>query len=154
MSCDQAFHDSNLVTGELVVSVHADFASSPRVAGEARVLIASVLNDGSAHSLDADIVGAAQLIASELVTNAVLHAQTGLHLYINRDERTLLIAVADDASPGAVPVFPGPESVDDDDESGRGLLVVSGVADACGWRPRDDGSGKVVWAVLELSAAS
>lgn len=154
MSCDQAFHDRTLVTGDLVVSVHADFASSPRVVGEARVLISSVLDDGSAHSLDADLVGAAQLIASELVTNAILHAKTGLHLYINRDERTLLIAVADDASPGQVPVFPEAASVDDDGESGRGLLVVSAVADACGWRPRDDGSGKVVWAVLELGARS
>lgn len=152
--CDQAFHDRTLVTGDLVVSVHADFAPSPRAVGEARVLIASALSDGAGHALNRDLVIAAQLIASELVTNAVLHARTWLHLYIDRDEHTLLIAVADGAAPDGVPnLFDRTSTGSRNGESGRGLFIVSAIADACGWRPRDDAPGKVVWAVLELNGS-
>lgn len=140
------------MTGDLVISVHADLAPSPRAAGEARVLVASALSDGLGQMQNDDFIQAAQLIVSELVTNAVLHARTALHVTIDRDERTLLIAVSDGApADGGLPLDAA-HMDGRDAESGRGLRIVSGIADAYGWRPCTDPAGKVVWAVLQLTS--
>ena len=57
----------------------------------------------------------------------------------------LLIEVWDQA-PG-VPVF---RNASTDDTSGRGLVIVNGIACDWGWSPAQAGPGKVVWATLPL----
>jgi serine phosphatase RsbU (regulator of sigma subunit)/anti-sigma regulatory factor (Ser/Thr protein kinase) len=85
---------------------------------------------------------AAELLVSELVTNAVRYAQgkIGLRLIL---EGALICEVLDDSA--ALPRLRHPDS---DDERGRGLQVVSQVAQR--WGARRSVAGKVVWCELPL----
>jgi serine phosphatase RsbU (regulator of sigma subunit)/anti-sigma regulatory factor (Ser/Thr protein kinase) len=89
-----------------------------------------------------ELIPAAELLASELVTNAVRYAQgqIGLRLIL---EGGLVIEVLDDSA--ALPRLRHP---DDDEERGRGLQVVSQVAQR--WGARRAVSGKIVWCELAL----
>jgi serine phosphatase RsbU (regulator of sigma subunit)/anti-sigma regulatory factor (Ser/Thr protein kinase) len=89
-----------------------------------------------------DLQPAAELMVSELVTNAVRYAQgkVGLRLIL---EGGLVLEVMDDSA--ALPRLRHP---DEDDERGRGLQVVSQVAQR--WGARRSQSGKVVWCELAL----
>lgn len=98
----------------------------------------------------AHLADTAQVVVSELLTNAV-QASRGLHqaaiqLSLASDRERLLISVRD-FDPGA----PAPRHVSDDDETGRGLMLVEAISDRFGWYPAADGTaGKVVWAALLL----
>jgi anti-sigma regulatory factor (Ser/Thr protein kinase) len=89
-----------------------------------------------------ELIFSAELLVSELVTNAVRYAQgqIGLRLVL---EGGLVIEVLDDSA--ALPRLRHP---DDQDERGRGLQVVSQVAQR--WGARRAVSGKIVWAELPL----
>jgi anti-anti-sigma factor len=87
---------------------------------------------------------AAQLVASELVTNAVVHAGTAIDLTLRFVEPVLHIAVRDRA--GGVPRMRG--IVDESSESGRGLLLVDALAER--WGSFVPHSGKIVWARVRL----
>ncbi|AUG75234.1 histidine kinase [Kitasatospora sp. MMS16-BH015] len=84
----------------------------------------------------------AELMVSELVTNALLHAEAPRRLRLFRD-RTLTIEVAD--SGGQAPQL---RSSAEQDEGGRGMHLVSELGHRWGTRPTR--GGKVVWAELEL----
>ncbi|MEU3183493.1 SpoIIE family protein phosphatase [Streptomyces sp. NPDC006923] len=85
-----------------------------------------------------DAVEPAELMVSELVTNAVRHAGPGrVWLRLVRTD-TLLCEVGDDEPAPATLLDAGP-----DDESGRGLRVVSGLARD--WGTSRTPSGKTVW---------
>jgi serine phosphatase RsbU (regulator of sigma subunit)/anti-sigma regulatory factor (Ser/Thr protein kinase) len=88
---------------------------------------------------------AVELLVSELVTNAVRYAQgkIGLRLIL---EGGLVCEVMDDSA--ALPRLRHP---DEEDERGRGLQVVSQVAQR--WGARRSQSGKVVWCELPLPYA-
>jgi serine phosphatase RsbU (regulator of sigma subunit)/anti-sigma regulatory factor (Ser/Thr protein kinase) len=90
----------------------------------------------------AELQPIAELLVSELVTNAVRYAQgkIGLRLIL---EGALVCEVLDDSA--ALPRLRHP---DEDDERGRGLQVVSQVAQR--WGARRSPSGKVVWCELAL----
>jgi serine phosphatase RsbU (regulator of sigma subunit)/anti-sigma regulatory factor (Ser/Thr protein kinase) len=92
-----------------------------------------------------ELIPAAELLASELVTNAVRYApgQIGLRLIL---EGGLVIEVFDDSA--ALPRLRHP---DDDEERGRGLQVVSQIAQR--WGARRTVSGKIVWCELALPHA-
>ncbi len=90
----------------------------------------------------------AELIVSELTTNAMLASRRlgrpFIRLTLTLDQRELAIAVHDYCASAPEPRNPG-----DDDENGRGLLLVEAVGSRSGWYPFEDGTpGKVVWAVL------
>ncbi len=109
-------------------------------ASRARRFVSETLR---AWGLD-DAVPDAELLVSELVTNAVLHARSATRVTLERNGRMLRISVYDDS-----PVQPrvrdyGPEAV-----TGRGLLLVERIAKSWGVFP--DGAGKSVW--FELEAA-
>jgi anti-anti-sigma regulatory factor/anti-sigma regulatory factor (Ser/Thr protein kinase) len=91
-----------------------------------------------------DVIDRAELLADELVTNAVVHARTSLRLRIELRGDLLHIGVHD-ASPRLLRV------VDDDPESeaGRGLRLVEQLSTAWGVHRGQDG-GKVVWCSLRL----
>jgi len=80
----------------------------------------------------------AQLLVSELVTNAVLHAGPPLELRIHLDTKRVLVAVEDASS-----VYPHPRDPAESDSNGRGLLLVDKLSTSWGWH-RVDG-GKRVW---------
>jgi anti-sigma regulatory factor (Ser/Thr protein kinase) len=151
VSCEQILHDRSLVTGQVVLNLHADLTAVPKAVGQARALVASALSGGPGRMLDPDLVYTAQLVASELVTNAVLHARTDLHLGLCHDDHTLLIAVADGAAPDGPGIVAADARIDvDSGESGRGMVIVATLADDFGWQPRLDRRGKVMWALIAL----
>ena len=87
-----------------------------------------------------------ELVVSELLTNALLHARDDrrgreaapLRLSLERTADGLLCRVADPAD-----TAPEPEPATHTAESGRGLRLVAAVATAWGWE-RDPAGGKVV----------
>jgi anti-sigma regulatory factor (Ser/Thr protein kinase) len=87
----------------------------------------------------------AELIASELATNAVLHARTEFRLVIDRDVDSVRIAVHDTG--GGWPCRKPPAG---DGPSGRGLRIVDQVAQRWGVTWTDP--GKSVWAELSMPA--
>jgi len=89
------------------------------------------------------LLGSACLVATELVTNAVRHAETTMWLRVTRRGHRLLLAVEDGGA--GVPVRqPMPSA--DAPEQARGLALVDQIADRWGYLTTR--SGKVVWAVL------
>ena len=81
----------------------------------------------------------AELLVSELVTNAVLHGLPPITLRIDCDTVELIVEVSDEAAgPALIPRPAVP-----DGESGRGLALVDILSDAWGVEPLDQ--GKVVW---------
>jgi len=108
------------------------------------------------------LAGTAELIVSELVTNAV-HASAGLtgsrragrwipgtppvRLWLASDRQRVLIRVWDGNDRQPTPQHPGPDA-----ESGRGLLLVESLSVDWGSYPPERSSGKVVWAIVTESA--
>jgi hypothetical protein len=84
----------------------------------------------------------AELVSTELVDNAIIHARSASVLRLDLRPDTLSVAVLDDdASPPRL--IPLGERVN----GGRGLVIVDRLARVWGTSPRA-GPGKVVWAVL------
>ena len=88
----------------------------------------------------------AALMASELVTNSVVHAHTVLELRVELRGSRLQVAVHDQ-DPDLGGCWPAKDGTD----RGLGLQIVDQVAKA--WGVRQDGAGgKSVWCVLDLPA--
>jgi anti-anti-sigma regulatory factor len=92
-----------------------------------------------------DLVDRAVLVASELVTNAVLHTRGPLRLRLALRGERLHLAVADQ-SPRLLRLAADPG--DPEAEGGRGLAVVDQLVVAWGVHHPPEG-GKVLWCVLE-----
>jgi anti-sigma regulatory factor (Ser/Thr protein kinase) len=87
---------------------------------------------------------AAETVASELISNAVIHAAAPMvSLELTRLEgfRALAIVVTDPCPLPPVKRNPGKVT-----EHGRGLHIVEALSARWGWRPQDP--GKVVYAIL------
>lgn len=82
---------------------------------------------------------AAQLVASELATNSVVHARTAFEVFVAADDTTVEVVVSDHA--GWAP------TTDDRRAPGHGLLLVGLLASE--WSAVLEGHGKRVWARLE-----
>jgi anti-sigma regulatory factor (Ser/Thr protein kinase) len=93
------------------------------------------------------VLDQAELVVSELVTNAVSHGNSGCEVRIGLTDNTLRIEVTDRGA-GTPDVL----ATTGRDEHGRGLVLVSAVAAAWGV-DTTPGDGKVVWAHLALPAA-
>jgi anti-sigma regulatory factor (Ser/Thr protein kinase) len=116
----------------------------PRAPGVARATLRTVL---AAHDLTA-LTPTAELLASELLTNAHLHTQGPYALRIRSAEPSRLRIAVWDSDP-QVPAGFGdvrPQAVGSA-EGGRGLQLVRACADACGARALGAGrGGKLLWA--------
>jgi LuxR family transcriptional regulator, maltose regulon positive regulatory protein len=90
------------------------------------------------------LAGSAALLASELVTNAVVHARTALELRVELRGPRLHVAVKDqDPDLGRL------LAAKDGTERGLGLRIVDRIATT--WGMRQDGTGgKTVWSALDL----
>lgn len=100
------------------------------------------LGDHCRHWGCGDVLADATLVASELVTNALLHADGSCELRVALTDTTLRVQVFDGGAG-----TPDPRLSDDQDEHGRGLLLVSVLCTAWGVETLDPG-GKIVWAEL------
>ena len=140
------------MSGHELLSSRIAFTAAPAAVRRARHWIAAQL----ARTDPAELIDAAVLLVSELVTNAV-HASAaaaGSHggadpgrveLAVARTRDTVRIEVSD----GAHGSLPAPSDPSADDESGRGLQVITALTRQ--WGCRSVQRGKVVW--CELAAA-
>lgn len=126
------------------------FTSTPRGARLARRLVSHRLNDWG-HPYTMPVNETLTLITAELTANAVRHGHVpgrDFHLRLTLAEDTFRIEVTDtraEKQPPSTP--PAPDSTS---ESGRGLLLVTALADNWGVTPRPDAPGKTVWAELRV----
>jgi len=97
------------------------------------------------------VVDVAELLATELVSNAVRHTEGPAALRVRWAAGVLRVG-AWDANPEP-PEPPGQLERLADMEEGRGLTLVRACADVWGWQPlaRDGSRGKYVW--CEVAAA-
>ncbi|MDH6137463.1 anti-sigma regulatory factor (Ser/Thr protein kinase) [Kitasatospora sp. MAA4] len=116
---------------------------SPKSPGFARKLLDNLLARVEGGERFAE---AGELVASELVANAVRHGTRRDQLvwvHLDVDEVRLRIEVHDASS-----TYPVVQGLDLEQESGRGLLLVEELSERWGCGPRPVGIGKVVWAVV------
>lgn len=118
----------------------------PRAPGIARATLRAVLR---AHRM-AELIDSAQLLASELVTNAQRYSQAPCDLRLRAREPHRLRLGVWDANPEIPPPFKGVLSPPGADaERGRGLHLVELCADSWGAYPLGGGlpgqGGKVLW---------
>lgn len=106
-----------------------------------RFLRATLPGWGAEHLLDD-----AQLLTSELVNNAIVHASSAVRVRLRFTRGCLRIEVTDQGA-GALERQPGSP----DDTSGRGLHLVDALA--ASWGTSADRGGKVVWFELEEEPA-
>lgn len=110
-------------------------ASSVR---EARRFITATLTEWRLESLLDDVL----LVASELATNAITHADSGYRLRLSLNDSGLRVDVIDSGDGTPEPQPPSWTA-----EHGRGLLLVDALTTAWGLEVVPDG-GKLVWAEL------
>ena len=110
-----------------------------------------------AWAMDRDTAHSAQLVLSELVTNAVrapgrtptaVEQQVSVRVVHQDHDETLHLSVGDTSDAHPAPRDPAPG----EDESGYGLYLVMALAHRWGTAPRAGGPGKVVWAELCIPA--
>jgi anti-sigma regulatory factor (Ser/Thr protein kinase) len=94
--------------------------------------------------LDEEQLATAELLTSELVTNAVLHGRGEPVLAVEVDHRRVRVAVHDDTPVMPVVRNPGPFA-----PSGRGMQLIDSLAARWGVEP--DAHGKDVWFEIELA---
>jgi len=93
---------------------------------------------------EAQVIEEAQLLVSELVTNAVRYGAPPIELQVRcAGDDHLQVRVRDSERKAPRPRSPGPEA-----EGGRGLLLVDLVSDA--WGHEEGVDGKAVWFTLRV----
>lgn len=120
----------------------------PLAPGIARATLRSIV---TAHGLT-DVAPVAELLASELLTNAHLHTRGPYALRLREMEPGRLRIAVWDTDPRVPPGFGGADTVvpPPDEENGRGLHLVQAFADSVGVSVlRELGAskgGKLLWA--------
>lgn len=121
-------------------SYHATFEASPISASQARAFVSRHLVD---HRL-LYLVDPVRLVASELATNALVHAQTAFSLTLSATDEIVLLTVRDDSR-----AFPERRVAQATDATGRGLEIVDIVS--LDWGADEDEAGsKAVWASFAI----
>ena len=106
---------------------------------DARRVVHEVLHDVSEETLEI-----AELLTSELVTNALMHGAGDRSLVVEVDKSSIRVEVHDDDPT----VDLRPLGVERDRPHGRGLFIVDALASSWGVQPRR--KGKAVWFQLQL----
>jgi len=115
-------------------------ATVPRAPQSSALLRSLLWTTFACWDCDRERLDDAALVLSELVGNAVRHADAEtLRVRLRRNDNVLRIAVQDGS-----PKQPTPQEASWDDESGRGLMIIKALSHRWGWEPRDP--GKEVWA--------
>jgi hypothetical protein len=116
-----------------------DLPANRRAPHLARRLVGATLEGWQVESLLDD----AQLVTSELVTNAVMHAPApeGYELQLSRRPRGVRLGLIDGSS------TPPMIRLNDDRPGGRGLRIIEALAS--GWGHEEHDGGKRVWVDLD-----
>lgn len=122
-------------TGIAAQPVATTFAPGAEAPGQARRFVRSAL----AGRASAGSVEVAQLLVSELVTNAVVHAASAVEVEVTVDSPGIVVRVRDADTGPLVSRSGGTEL----DEGGRGFMLVDRLAHA--WGTEHGGGRKTVW---------
>jgi phosphoserine phosphatase RsbU/P len=117
--------------------------ADPRAARRARAYLAQQL----AGELVGDALESAKLLVSELVTNSLLHAASGVQVECTRAPSSVTVFVRDADTGPLDPGAAGTELA----EGGRGLLLVDELSDA--WGTEHSGGRKTVWFRMTRTAS-
>lgn len=115
---------------------HLALPADPRAAQQARAFLTRELG----ALLDDDAMATVVLLASELVTNAVIHAASSAEVFWDDDGVGITVGVRD-ADTG--PLGGGSPGRSDLAESGRGLLIVDGLSQS--WGTVHANGRKTIW---------
>lgn len=99
-----------------------------------------VVREAVAEHLPADLLDTAELLVSELVTNAIVHGAGRVRLAIDCVQREVAVTVSDDE--------PAPPQLQPErllSLGGRGMRMVESLAGSWGVNPHLNGHGKDVW---------
>ncbi len=134
----------NEVTGRWPLRSFLELGALPSAVPCARLHTRQLLWEWRLHTALGD---SAELVVSEIVTNAIQVAQADkdsapVRLWLLADRARLLILVWD-----ASPLPPVCVRSNGDAETGRGLLLVEAISARWGWHFLPDKGGKVVWAL-------
>jgi anti-sigma regulatory factor (Ser/Thr protein kinase) len=128
-----ANHSPGIARGSPRAQAAATFPDTPAAVAQSRQFVRDMLVVWDAD----DLTDIAELLTSELVTNAIRHAMTNVDLHLAWSPPTLRIAVHDQAH--AAPVM-----VETPDEHGGfGLHLITALAHTLGVEHQPD--GKTVW---------
>ncbi len=116
-----------------------DLSPTFEAPGAARRAVVEAL---TARAYPPDLRDVAELLVSELVTNALQHAPGGVQLELSMCPPRTRVAVIDQSPAQPVVRHSGPDEVD-----GRGLLLVESLATDWGWQERR--GGNQVWFELQ-----
>nr|WP_078843425.1 ATP-binding protein [Streptomyces albus] len=125
------------------------FTATPRGARLARRLVSHRLHEWG-HPYTSRVNETLTLVTGELVANAVRHGRVpgrDFRVRLTETARALLRVEVSDTRAERVPPR-SPAEPPGDAESGRGLLLVSRLADGWGVTERSGAPGKTVWAEL------
>jgi serine phosphatase RsbU (regulator of sigma subunit)/anti-sigma regulatory factor (Ser/Thr protein kinase) len=129
------------VDGRQNLVAAADFDPEPSAAAAARRFVRETLISGGL-SRDDDLVTDAVLLASELVTNAVVHAGTPVQLTCKLNGTNVEVSVLDRHPARVIPDLPGAAAVVDR-PSGRGLLLPAALSSS--WGVTYAAAAKAIW---------
>lgn len=118
-----------------------DISSGLESGRAARRFIREALAEWGVEHLSDD----AELLTSELVNNAVVHAESAVRLLVLFDDRRLRVEVCDTGA-GALHI----RHTEITDDGGRGLFLVDALSRS--WGTSADEAGKSVWFELEAQA--
>lgn len=126
--------------GRIPLEVRVLDADSEVIAGSrARELLRKALGEWGLSAIHED----AELVVTELVTNAVIHGGSTFRLQLSRTAAALRIEVVDDGAG-----TPEPRPQDDEAEGGRGIMLVDAMSSS--WGVEDVPQGKLVWAEIAI----
>lgn len=123
------------------VKISASLPDSLGAPAEARALLRRTLAEWDLAALIDD----AEIVASELVANALRHGATPVSMMLGVADGRLTISVED----AAATRVPEPRTADAADTGGRGMHLINAVSEA--WGCTSDGATKVVWAALRVT---
>ncbi|GIF70317.1 hypothetical protein Ais01nite_83520 [Asanoa ishikariensis] len=126
-------------------SAGMEIPAEPTAPGRVRHWMSAQL---AAWNVPEQVIGAAVLCASELATNALLHAGTAARVQVDLSAERLLVAVSDTGTRGAV-TRAHAETLS---SRGRGLGLIEELSDAWGTDPAVRGS--TVWFEIGIRASN
>jgi anti-sigma regulatory factor (Ser/Thr protein kinase) len=131
------------------LSSHLELGPLLSGASNARIHTRLVMQE---WGLDA-LVETVELLVSELTTNALRASRSltnplpsPIHLWLRADRLRIIVTVWD-----AAPWPPVRKEIREDDEGGRGLMLVETLSTRWGWYEPRNFAGKYVWCELEYS---
>ena len=138
---DVALLVARVNTQPFAAGVTHRFRTGELAASSARRIVEDNLTEwGAGEEVVSDVV----LMASELVTNAMMHGRSPIDLLLRSNGSQIILEVQDRGAYRPRRLQPS-----DDDERGRGLHIVAQLADQ--WGSRSTTNGKSVWATRSLT---